>query len=703
MPMKWGILLLLAWAATVRAQSIPLAPFSAGAALTQTPLEVDGAPAQAWQASTQNRVMLLKPTSGATMPTNGTVYLELNYLDKGYGRLNVTCPGLNGTVVKPDKFTRVVLTDSGKWVTSYERLTGLAPGNVPDLSASVEKDPKNPLSRDNALVLASAALKSEPFADAHFQYLLDEAWKRPYAGPSAPGIDNRTLKGKIMAGYQGWFRTPNDPYDSAWVHWGDIYRGHFTVDIWPDVSGYAPEALDKAGDLKTLSGKTAYLFSPAWPEVVRTQFAWMRQNQIDGVFAQRFCDAHLPEPGPHHQPDWVLGNIRAAANEEGRIWAVEYDVSGCPDDKLLDMIKHDWAWMIDSFGIRKDPAYAHENGKLVVFVWGMPLPDRHISLGTANAVVDFLKNDPVYGGNYVIGGIQPSWRTLDAGWQRSLRKFDALQPWMSTDYARDIADFKKLGVQYYPHVKPGFSWANMFHYPTGATEAYTPRDGGRYYESLFSKAVQAGVDRLFVGMFDEYDEGTAILSMSDDPPPTPRQPGTALKLFDNAKEQGKPLILNRPQIELKLDGTAPAKNIPPQNMAIMWEGQLFAPATGTYQFEIEGAPGDTCSFSLDNTPVLKNIKLGGPVPAKTAPLILTAGKPAVYRLDYLHGTATGTVRLFWQSPSLPRQEIPASALVDAWGRFVTPEGHPSDWWLKLTAEAKEMLTGRRAPTDLTFK
>ncbi len=28
-------------------------------------------------------------------------------------------------------------------------------------------------------------------------------------------------------------------------------------------------------------------------------------------------------------------------------------------------------WLVDEFGIRKDPSYAHENGKPVVFVWDM--------------------------------------------------------------------------------------------------------------------------------------------------------------------------------------------------------------------------------------------------------------------------------------------------------------------------------------------
>jgi len=82
---------------------------------------------------------------------------------------------------------------------------------------------------------------------------------------------------------------------------------------------------------------------------------------------------------------------------------------------------------------------------------------------------------------------------------------------------------------------------------------------------------------------------------------------------------------------------------------------------------------------------------------------LTVAQPSIYRLDYLHGSAHGVMRLMWTGPSIERQEVPATAFFDAWGRFVSNEGHPSDWWLKLTAEAKDMLTGKRSPTDLSIK
>ncbi|HEY0257411.1 MAG TPA: PA14 domain-containing protein, partial [Candidatus Methylacidiphilales bacterium] len=227
-------------------------------------------------------------------------------------------------------------------------------------------------------------------------------------------------------------------------------------------------------------------------------------------------------------------------------------------------------------------------------------------------------------------------------------------------------------------------------------------EGGRYYEELFSKAAQAGADRLFVGMFDEYDEGTAIMPMSDDPPPTPQEPGTVVKFFADPKMQEQPVTVNKPEVEQSFDGTPPAKNMPLENYLMRWEGQIIPPADGTYSLEIEGAPGDTWSLWIAGKQVLK-IDHPDTAAAKTASVAWTAGQRVIYRIDYLHGTAPGAMRFVWQGPSIDRQEIPASALVDAWGRFVTNEGRPPDWYLKLTSEAKEMVTGQRPPTDLTVK
>ena len=690
---------------TAPAANVALAAFDLDTPVEPSAIQVDGQDVKVWEISEQNPSLTFKSIAPPLIPASGTLYLEVTYLDKGYGRLAVTYQGNDGNRASPDKFTRVVLSDSGKWVTSYQRLSKVPDSGVSDIQITLEKNKDH-----NALIVSRVALQNEPFTDPHFQYLLAEAWKRPYDGPTTPGLDNKTLKGKVMVGYQGWFRTPNDPTDRGWIHWGSIDQGLFTTDMWPDTSAYPPEALDKADDVKTLSGKTGYLFSSAWPEVVQTHFAWMRQNNIDGAFVQRFLGDMYSSSG---RADWVLGNVRAAANQEGRIWAVEYDVSGAANDKVLDTLKKDWAWMIDEFGIKKDPSYAREGDKLVVFIWGLPFPDRHFTPSTANAVVDFFKNDPTYGGNYVIGGIPGNWRKMeDRAWQAHFKKYDSVLAWMSQSYDQDVTDFKAMGVDYYPHVNPGFSWANLKHLPTGATEQFAPRNGGRFYEGLFSKAAQAGADRLFVGMFDEYDEGTAIMPMSDDPPPTPRRDGTVVKFFANPKMQEQAEVVTKPQVEFTFNGAAPARNIPPENFLMRWEGQIVPPSDGLYKIEIEGPPDDTWELWLDGKKVLPHPKPnpgdnsgGEPSSADNniAEVTMTNGQLIIYRLDYMHATTPGTMRLLWQGPSLDRQEIPPSAFVDAWGRFLTNEGNPADWYLKLTAEAKEMITGKRSPTDLSIK
>jgi hypothetical protein len=35
----------------------------------------------------------------------------------------------------------------------------------------------------------------------------------------APVVSATSLRGKIMCGYQGWFRCPGDAANLGWVHW----------------------------------------------------------------------------------------------------------------------------------------------------------------------------------------------------------------------------------------------------------------------------------------------------------------------------------------------------------------------------------------------------------------------------------------------------------------------------------------------------
>ena len=688
--------LLIGWAVAgawpAFAAQVSLIPKSdKGLAVEQVPMEANGRAIRVWKSEDEAGGLAFKSAGPVVIPASGTLYLSVSYVDRGYGRLSVQLAAKGGKTVKPDRFLGLTLMDTGNVVTARMRMAGIQGAGSGEVAVRIGLDQP----AGHPLLIESVTLQDTPFADPDFAYVISDPWHGPYAGPGIKPADNSTLKGKVMAGYQGWFRTPNDPDGRGWSHWGNIQEGTFTIDMWPDISEYPVTTLEKAAAVKLQSGKPGYLFSSAWPGVVDTHFRWMREHDIDGVFLQRFVSDNFHSI--NDSPEWVLANVRAAARREGRLWALEYDVSGYPDARLLETLQTDWKWLVGEFGILKDPNYAREGGKPVVFIWGLPFPNRKVSPATANAVVDFFANDPAYGGNYVIGGIPGNWRQLAAPWQEHITRYGCVLAWMSESYAEDLADFRKLGLASYAHVTPGFSWANLKHLPSGDPSVdYTPRDGGRHYWKLLSKAAQAGSDRLFVGMFDEYDEATAIMPMSDDTPATPVRPGVAATFYNGsgAQEHGEFVLL--PSAEIALGTTAPGRRTAVDNFFVRMGGRIVFPIAGPYTFAIEGAPGDDAELTIDGRRVLAVKDMTGVATAGT-PVMATAGQAMSYRLDYRHGTGSGTLRLLWESPSHARQPVPAGMLHDAWGRFVTNDGKPSDWWLKLTGMAKEMMRGKRNP------
>lgn len=658
-----------------------------GKKIDQISAQVKGKPTKVWTGDTKTGMLTYQSSRRVSIPKDGTLYVSVSYIDQGYGRVGVQLTDKAGRTLRPDRFLGLSRTNSGDLVSARMRFTGVQEDGEGEVSVKI--DPEN--SSGGNLGVESVTIQDTPFDDPNFKYVITNPWEGPYKGPAVKAPDNTTLKGKAMTGYQGWFRTPNDPEGRGWSHWGNPQAGTFAVDMWPDVSQYPAHSLEKVGDVKLKSGKQAYLFSSAWPDVVDTHFRWMKENDIDGAFLQRFVNDGFNSISG--RPEWVLANVRAAANREGRIWAIEYDVSGYQDEKLLETMKTDWKWFVDKFRLLDDPNYAREGGKPVVFIWGLPFPNRNYSPGTANAVVDFFKNDPKYGGNHVIGGIPGNWRQMEPAWQDHFKNYDCVLSWMSSSYAEDIADFKKIGLPYYAHVMPGFSWANLKHLPTGdPTVEYTPRDGGKFYWNQLSKAAQAGADRMFVGMFDEYDEATAIMPMTDDSPPTPSRPGVAATFYKGANPEEHGNLVRLPNAEIDL-GTSPAgSRVPTDHFYVRMGGSITFPAAGQYTLSIEGAPGDDADLSVNGQKVLHSKDLKGIVKA-TAPIKAKAGEAFSYRLDYRHREGNGKLRLLWETPGQSPQPVPASALQDAWGRFITNEGRPADWWMKLTSKGKAMMNG----------
>jgi hypothetical protein len=105
--------------------------------------------------------------------------------------------------------------------------------------------------------------------------------------------------------------------------------------------------------------------------------------------------------------------------------------------------------------------------------------------------------------------------------------FDAVSPWdagryhdnASMDRVRkevweaDLAELKPLGIGYMPTAFPGFSWDNLRRTEPGKTQI--PRRKGEFYWRQFAIFRELGIRTVFVGMFDEVDEGTAIYKVSN--------------------------------------------------------------------------------------------------------------------------------------------------------------------------------------------
>ena len=73
---------------------------------------------------------------------------------------------------------------------------------------------------------------------------------------------------------------------------------------------------------------------------------------------------------------------------------------------------------------------------------------------------------------------------------------------------KDIQWCKENNVDYVPLVFPGFSWGNL----KNDTTIYNaiPRNGGDFLWTQVAGAKLTGAHSLYVAMFDEIDEGTAI-------------------------------------------------------------------------------------------------------------------------------------------------------------------------------------------------
>jgi hypothetical protein len=331
------------------------------------------------------------------------------------------------------------------------------------------------------------------------------------AAPAASGAGD--VVGKVSVGYQGWFACVGDgaPINSWWhygANGGAPTPANTTIVAWPDVREFTHTY--RSGYANLGNGRPADLFSSYDQQTVDTHFSWMRENSIDTAALQRFN----PVGGEGPTRDDMAVKVRSAAESHGRKFYIMYDVSDWAN--MQSEIKADWTDKMKAN--TASPMYATQNGKPVVCIWGFGFADnqRPFEAGPCLDVVNWFKAQ----GCYVIGGVPTWWRTGDRdsrpGFIDVYHAFHALSPWLvgrignvgdadnfyNVATVPDVADCAAHGIDYLPCVLPG-------------AVALRQRSHGDFMWRQFYNMKRAGVQGIYVSMFDEFNEGNQIAKTAE--------------------------------------------------------------------------------------------------------------------------------------------------------------------------------------------
>lgn len=352
-------------------------------------------------------------------------------------------------------------------------------------------------------------------------------------GVQAEGA-HATLDGGVFCGYQGWFRAEGDGSGLGWVHYGPGKKfapGHCAFDLWPDLAEFSPGEM-YGSPFQFADGRTASLFSSVNPLTVRRHFRWMREYGIDGAFVQRFGTV-LTLPEHVASLNAVLKNCTESANAEGRSLTVMYDLSGLAVEKF-ELIASDWEGLVAAGQLKQSCVQEHE-GRPLVGLWGLGFRDRAPAFAEWRALISRIKAT----GCAVMVGVPCFWRELKGdAWAEAevhslIKEADVVSPW-TVGRCTKPENVAKLAVEvwqrdvewcdaekkaYLPVIFPGFSWHNLS--ALQGKEApldQIPRLGGRLFWSQAVQAKKAGARALYVAMFDEIDEGTAVMKCGGERP-----------------------------------------------------------------------------------------------------------------------------------------------------------------------------------------
>lgn len=357
-------------------------------------------------------------------------------------------------------------------------------------------------------------------------------------------ISYDSYRGLAMAGYQGWFLSPakGQKYAGGYT----FADGRYRVDMLPEMLEYN-ETYPIPG--KMADGSEPRVFSSADYSTIDLHFRWMKEYGLDGVFMQRFMWDINGANREHFLT--VMDNAMSCAERYDRAICIMYDMRGEPG-KMADELLSD----IDELSVRYNlfdhkarPSYLWHNGKPLVVIWGIGFVDRpeHF-LDEGGKMIDGLKKR----GYSVMLGVPTYWRELGSDTRKDERvheyilKSDIVMPWYVGRFTNEDFDgFKKVipgdvawceehGIDFAGDVWPGFSWLNIF----PDADDTVDRRGGEFLRRQIDACIEAGCKSIYISMFDEINEGTAIMKLARQVPIP--GPGTVV----TPQEDGVPTDIN---------------------------------------------------------------------------------------------------------------------------------------------------------------
>jgi hypothetical protein len=287
------------------------------------------------------------------------------------------------------------------------------------------------------------------------------------------------------------------------------------------------------------NGTPFKLFTSSDKEVIDIHLKWMKDYGIDGGAVQRF----IGNIGSSiiQSPTESIIKVKNAAEANERIFYICYDTSSSGMETTWDeTIKMDWVYNVEQKNLTTSPAYAKVGNKPVVQLWGIGMKGGKNPGSAAEtiALINFFKAR----GCYVIGGTPRGWRTGtsdskgvtqpatvpgdDENFLPVYESLNMISPWMpgrirdnatadalySSTQLPDKTYCDARNIQYMPVNFPGFGWSQW----NDGDPNSAPRAAGEFMWKQATNIKKLGCTNMYFAMFDEYDEGTAIMKNATD-------------------------------------------------------------------------------------------------------------------------------------------------------------------------------------------